>query len=461
MILLQQDSRSFSKVDIENIKSILKGIVNQKDYITWLKDLSFELTDTSCKVLSSNKFCNDFIKNKFSSEIQKAINSLYPFVNNINYSVSISNYENDNNIPNITSVKLSDNEVSIINTNNINHRGLNKSYTFKNFITDNTNELSIVAAKQISNLSSITNFKQIYIYGNNGTGKTHLLHSIGNQIVSQKPDAKVIYMSAEKFMYEFIKHSRAKTLMEFKDDLRSAYCLIIDDINFLSGKEGSEIELSHTIRELSDAGKRVILAGNKSPFMIDGLSKQLKSEISSSLVLEVSDFTEDLRKKVIQTKLFESNINISNEVIEFLSSKDLNGKEIDGAIKRIFMYASLSNDEMTISYINNLLKDIFYSKSENKQITISNIKKNVCDFYEITVQQIDSYLKEHSVALPRQIAMYLSKHLTDKSLMEIGNMFGGKDHATVLYAVKKIEKKMNDSIEFSKQIEAIERLCKA
>lgn len=302
-------------------------------------------------------------------------------------------------------------------------------------------------------------FNQIYIYGKSGVGKTHLLHAIGNQIILSKPDAKVIYMTAERFMNSFIDASRKNMIIQFKDDLRSAYALIIDDIHFLSGKEGTENELFHTINELKQMNKKIVLSGATSPFLIDGLNINLVNEIASNLTIEIPESDSQLRNKMIKNKLNDLDIALNDDVIEFLSLKQLNGKQLDGAIKKIFIHSSLINPNLTISEINNLLRDYFYTMEKYVSCSISNIKKCVCDFFGIQISKLDSYCKTKNIALSRQIAMYLSKKLTNKTFAEIGKMFGGKDHATVLYAVKKIENLMNDDINFSQQIEMLENKC--
>ncbi len=464
MALFNQVLTSYASVDVDIIKNCIASKLNLSDFNTWISGLIFSTAENSdcLTIYAKSNFCKDYVIKNFKELIVSATQENYPFISEISFTVGLPSQSpaqivNDNSIAlfAVNDETATENPLRFVNENEINHRGLISSYSFINFATEKCNELAAVACRQISDVN-VSTFRQIYVHGASGSGKTHLLQAIGNQIIAFKPDAKVLYMTAEKFMYSFIKHSKEKTLIEFKDDLRSAYCLIIDDIDFLASKEGTESELFHTICELRQMDKRIVLAGSASPFLIEGLSKNLATEIASNLVVEISPSTSDLRKKIIKSKTYSAGVSLSDEVIEFLSLKQLNGKQIDGAIKRVFMYSSLSNAEMTVARINNLLGDLFYNPEITRAYNISDIKKCVCDFYSVSVQKIDSYAKEKSISLPRQIAMYLSKQLTGKTFADIGKMFGGKDHATVLYAVKKIENMMNGNIEFSKQIETIE-----
>lgn len=457
-------------IDMEVLKNALYNKFSSSSDLIWIKQLSFSVDENkSCSnlfIYAPNTFCKDYVLNNYKDLIVSIVQDMYQFITNVEFFVGLPsskitsfNAVNSNNSNKDFALEENSQSNNHINSNNINNKGLINTYSFNNFSVNNLNELVTVACKQISN-TDIATFNQIYIYGKSGTGKTHLLHAIGNQIVASKPDAKVLYITAEKFMYSFIKHSKEKTLIEFKDELRSLYCLIIDDIHFLSGKTATENELFHTISELKSMNSKVILSGNASPFLINGLSNSLANEIASNLTIEIPQADIELRRKIIKTKLNLNDIKLTDDVIEFLSLKQLNAKQIDGAIKRIFMYLSLTNIDLNISKINNLLNDLFYNVDAQTTSNISDIKKCVCDFFDISVSKIDSYVKEKGISFPRQIAMFLSKKLTNKTFSEIGKMFGGKDHATVLYAVKKIENLMNSSIDLSKQIETLENMCR-
>ena len=458
-------TRSIIPVDIESLESIVRDQVNSTDLI-WINQLSFSSVTvngmTSICVYAPNTFCRDYVLSHNKDIINCVITEKYPFVKDIEYLVGVPNI-----VPTVNSNVCSDdvlsydsdNSIKYVNENNVNSRGLIDTYRFENFATDKLNELATVACRQISDVN-IDTFNQIYIYGKSGTGKTHLLHAIGNRIVSLKPDAKVLYMTAEKFMYLFIKHSKDKNLIDFKDDLRSAYCLIVDDIHFLSGREATENEFFHTINELKQMNKKIVLSGNDSPFLINGLSKTLSTEIASNLTIEIPSFDSALRKKIIEVKLKSYDMKLPDNVIEFLSLKQLNAKQIDGAIKRIFMYSSLTDIDLTISKVTSLLSDLFYTLDVGISYTVNDIKKCVCDFFGISIVKMDSSVKEKNIALPRQIAMYLSKKFTNKTFGEIGRLFGGKEHATVIYAVKKVENLMNGDINFSQQIETIQNMFK-
>ena len=457
-------TQSFIPIDTTVLKNIIHSKINTSDFI-WINQLSFSATNsngvTNVYVYAPNTFCRDYIITNCQKIIDSSIRGEYPFVTDIKYFVGMPQTENsvfaNSNFNDDNYSENTNNSIFGVNENNINNRGLINTYKFENFVTTNINELAAVACRQISNID-IETFNQIYIYGKSGVGKTHLLHAIGNRIISLKPDAKVLYMTAEKFMYSFIKHSKEKTLIEFKDDLRNAYCLIVDDVHFLSGRESTENEFFHTINELKQMNKKIVLSGNESPFLIDGLSKVLANEIASNLTIEIPVFNTELRKKIIEKKLNINGVNLSNDVIEFLALKQLNAKQLDGAIKRIFMYSSLTDIDLNVTKINTLLSDLFYTSETCTNCSIVDIKKYVCDFFGISITKLDSYIKEKNISTPRQIAMYLSKKFTNKTFNEIGKMFGGKNHATVLYAVKKIENLMNNDINFSRQIETIENL---
>ncbi len=314
---------------------------------------------------------------------------------------------------------------------------LDVRYTFENFVVGKPNELAHAAARRVSEASQVS-FNPLFLYGGVGLGKTHLMHAIAWHIRQSHPQRRVLYMSAEKFMYRFIKALRFKDTMAFKEQFRSVDVLMIDDVQFISGKDSTQEEFFHTFNALVDQNRQIIVSADKSPSDLEGMEERLKSRLGWGLVADIHPTNYELRLGILQAKSDQIQAKVPQKVLELLSSKiTSNVRELEGALTRIVAHAELIGRELTLEMTLDILRDLF--RANDKRLTIEDIQKRVADHFGIRLADMHSPKRVRTIALPRHVAMYLAKHMTQYSLPEIGRRFGGRDHTTVLHAVQKIE----------------------
>nr|WP_188762705.1 chromosomal replication initiator protein DnaA [Polymorphobacter glacialis] len=312
-------------------------------------------------------------------------------------------------------------------------------YSFDNFIVGKSNELAYNAAQAVAEPGPV-GFNPLFLHGTTGLGKTHLMHAIGNAFLAEKPDAKVAYMSAEKFMVEFLAALRAKDTIAFKQRLRSVDLLMIDDVQFIAGKESTQEEFFHTMNEIISAGKRLVITADRSPQNLEGIQERILSRMAWGLVADINAADYELRLNILHAKLagMSQNVVVPAEVIEFLARKiTANVRELEGALNRVVAYAALVNQPVTLEFTRETLADLL--RAHEKKLTIDEIQRKVAEYYHLKMTDLLSARRAREVARPRQVAMYLAKRLTPRSLPEIGRRFGGRDHTTVMHAVKRIE----------------------
>ncbi len=312
-------------------------------------------------------------------------------------------------------------------------------YTFDSFIVGKSNELAYNAAQAVAEPGPI-GFNPLFLHGTTGLGKTHLMHAIGNAFLQGQPDARVAYMSAEKFMVEFLAALRAKDTIAFKQRLRSVDLLMIDDVQFIAGKESTQEEFFHTMNEIISAGKRLVITADRSPQNLEGIQERILSRMAWGLVADINPADYELRLNILHAKLagMTQNIVVPDEVVEFLARKiTANVRELEGALNRVVAYAALVNVPVTLEFTRETLADLL--RCHEKKLTIDEIQRKVADYYHLKLSDLLSARRAREVARPRQVAMYLAKKLTPRSLPEIGRRVGGRDHTTVMHAVKRID----------------------
>ncbi|TZG29642.1 chromosomal replication initiator protein DnaA [Sphingomonas montanisoli] len=312
-------------------------------------------------------------------------------------------------------------------------------YSFDTFVVGKANEVAYNAAKTLAEGGPLA-FNPLFLHGGTGLGKTHLMHAIGQEYLARHPNAHVLYMSAEKFMFEFVSAMRAKDTFSFKQRLRSADVLMIDDVQFIAGKESTQEEFFHTMNELISAGRRLVISADRSPQNLDGIESRILSRLSWGLVADVNPADFELRLNILSRKLEAMpNATVPHEVVMFLAKRiSANVRELEGALNRVVAYANLSGKTVDIDFTQEVLADIL--RANQRRVTIDEIQRRVCDHYRIRQAEMSSARRAREVARPRQVAMYLAKQLTPRSLPEIGRRFGGRDHTTVIHAVRQIEK---------------------
>lgn len=333
---------------------------------------------------------------------------------------------------------------------------LDSRFTFENFVVGKPNELAHAAARRVADAATVT-FNPLFLYGGVGLGKTHLMHAIAWHIRRKHPERRVLYLSAEKFMYQFIRALRYKDTMSFKELFRSVDVLMIDDVQFISGKDSTQEEFFHTFNALVDQNRQVIISADKSPSDLDGMEERLRSRLGWGLVADIHPTSYELRLGILQSKAEGQRVEIPLKVLEFLAHKiSANVRELEGALNRIVAHAELVGRPVSLESTQELLHDLL--RASDRRVTIDEIQKKVAEHYNIKTADMHSARRARSVARPRQVAMYLAKQLTPRSLPEIGRKFGGRDHTTVMHAVKKIEELSAEDRSFAEDVELLRRM---
>ncbi len=332
---------------------------------------------------------------------------------------------------------------------------LDERFTFDTFVVGKPNALAHAAARRVVESAAIP-FNPLFIYGGVGLGKTHLMHAIAHAIEEQTPEKTVMYLSAEKFMYQFVKALRNDSTMTFKEQFRSVDVLMIDDIQFIAGKESTQEEFFHTFNALVDQNKQIIISADKAPGDLNGLDERLRSRLAWGLVADIHPTTYDLRLGILQTKRELLGAEVPDSVLEFLALKvTSNIRELEGALNRIVAHADVSRQEITLENTQEVLQDLL--RAHDRRITIDEIQRKVAEHYNLRMADMHSARRARNVARPRQVAMYLAKQLTARSLPEIGRKFGGRDHTTVMHAVRKVEELMEDDAQIAQDVDVIRR----
>jgi chromosomal replication initiator protein len=333
---------------------------------------------------------------------------------------------------------------------------LDPRLTFDNFVVGKSNELAHAAALRVAE-SDVVPFNPLFLYGGVGLGKTHLMHAIAHHIKKKQPQKRVIYLSAEKFMYQFIRALRNKNTMAFKELFRSVDVLMVDDVQFIIGKESTQEEFFHTFNALFDQNKQVVLSADKSPSDLQGLEERMRTRFGWGLVADIHPTTYELRLGILQAKAEQAPIEIPSKVLEFLAHRiSSNVRELEGALTRIVAHATLVGRPVSVESAQELLKDLL--RANDRSVTIEEIQRRVAEHYNIKLADMSSPRRARQVSRPRQIAMYLAKQLTTKSLPDIGRSFGGRDHTTVMHAVKKVEELASGDISFAEDIDLLKRM---
>ncbi len=336
---------------------------------------------------------------------------------------------------------------------------LDPRYTFEHFVVGKPNELAHAAARRVAESGRVVpGCNPLFLYGGVGLGKTHLMHAIAHHIRVHSPGRRVVYLSAEKFMYQFIRALRFKEAMQFKEFFRSVDVLMIDDVQFICGKESTQEEFFHTFNALVDQNKQLVISCDRSPSDLEGMEERVRSRLGWGLVADIHATSYELRLGILQSKLEQmQGASVPPKVLEFLAHRiTSNVRELEGALNRVVAHASLIGGQVSLDSTQDVLKDLL--RANDRRLSIEDIQKAVATHYNIKVSDMHSARRSRMVARPRQVAMFLSKRLTSKSLPEIGRRFGGKDHTTVIHAVKRIEELISIDQEFAADVELLGRL---
>jgi len=333
---------------------------------------------------------------------------------------------------------------------------LDPRFTFDHFVVGKPNEFAYAAARRVAEAKRVP-FNPLFLYGGVGLGKTHLMHAVAWHIRQRDPRRTVIYLSAEKFMYRFIRALREQNTVDFKEQFRSVNVLMIDDVQFISGKESTQEEFFHTFNTLVDQGRQIVLSADKSPSDLEGMQERLKSRLNCGLVADIHATTYELRLGILQSKADQLGIDVPQKVTEFLAHRiTSNVRELEGALNRVVAHAQLIGRAITLETSHEVLHDLL--RANDRRITIDDIQKQVASHFNIRIADMYSARRARSIARPRQVAMYLAKQLTSRSLPEIGRKFGGRDHTTVMHAVRKVEELRDADSGFAEDLELLKRM---
>jgi chromosomal replication initiator protein len=444
-------------------KDVSRDLINHYGdalYKNWFSKISFYEATKNNKLLLSvpSNFIRDWIKTNYLETIMKLFAHYDPeikLIDLITKSAELPAQLSKELAPveTIANVIASDIEDSTA--------FLDQRFTFENFVIGPPNELAYAAALSVAeSKTSVSKSNPLFLYGGVGLGKTHLMHAIAWHSRKINPKRKILYMSAEKFMYRFIKALRSKDVMAFKEEFRSVDVLMIDDIQFICGKDSTQEEFFHTFNAIIDNNKQMVISCDRSPSDLDNIEDRIKSRLGWGLVADVHSTTYELRVGILQSKLEQMNINIAQNVIDFLAAKiTSNVRELEGALNKVIAHSTLIGREVTLESTQDILRDLL--RSNERIITIEDIQKKVASRYNIKVSDMSSSRRLRSIARPRQVAMYLSKILTPKSLADIGTKFGKKDHTTVIHGVKKVEQLILEDADFREEVNLLTRMLQS
>lgn len=425
---------------------------------SWIDPLEFKEDGDGACVSAPSKFLLDWVNNNYSNRIEELIKEEAGEPINVRFVCDLSQTKDQAAIPHEPSTVCEPQTESVHahSASSASDIELNKNYTFENFVVGRTNEFAFAAAKRVAE-SEVVTFNPLFIHGGVGLGKTHLLHAIAWQIKKDFPERKVLYVSAEKFMYEFIKSVRYKTTVDFKEQFRSVDVLMIDDIQFICGKESTQEEFFHTFNAIVDKKRQVIISADSSPNDLDGMEERMRSRLGWGLVADIHPTNYELRLSILQEKVKMAKVAVPTKVLEFIAHKiTSNVRELEGALNIVLANSMLMKKEITLETTQEFLGDIV--RASNKRVTVDEIQRKVAEHFSIKLADMFSSKRAKQISHPRQIAMYLSKHLTTSSLPDIGRKFGGRDHSTVIHAINKITKEMETDYELSEDVKLLTRM---
>ncbi len=437
----------------EDIQASFKKTFGSEVYNSWLQKISLVKEYNDYLILGvPTRFFRDWIVSRYLDKILEQVKGFKLSLSRIEFKI-VEEAKHNQELININEI----NKVTEIKDSILNYNRLNPNLNFDNFIQGKSNDIALSYSKKVC--EHISRYNPLYICGGVGLGKTHLLNAIG---LSLQDDNNVMFISAERFMYHFIKSIKKNDMVNFKDFFRKSSVFIIDDIQFISGKESLQEEFFHTFNSLMDKGSQIIISSDRSPMKLDKIQDRIKSRLAGGLVVDIETPDIDLKVKIIKKKIeeienqFKENINLNDEVINFIAGETkTNIRELIGVLNRVIAFSRVHNKDLNISDCKNILRDVF---NQIRVITVDKIQNVVSNYFNIPLSDMLSQRRSRPLARPRQIAMYLAKKMTSRSLPEIGRRFANRDHTTVIHAVKTISRLTDQDDEMKKNINQIKSL---
>ncbi len=441
-------------INWSEVQSAFEKNFGKEVYSSWLSNITLLKEYNDYLILGvPTRFFRDWIVSRYLDKILEQIKTFKLSLNRVEFKILESN-----KIIEDGKIKINNlNDISEIKDSILNYNRLNPNLNFENFIQGSSNEIALSSSKKICEQTS--RYNPLYIYGGVGLGKTHLLNAIGLEL---QKNNNVMFISAERFMYHFIKSIKKNDMVNFKDFFRKSSVFIIDDIQFISGKDGLQEEFFHTFNSLIEKSSQIIVSADRPPNKLERVQERIKSRLSGGLIVDIDNPDLELKIKIIRSRIegnqrqFKEICNINNDIINFLANEcKTNIRELIGILNRIIAFSKIHKKPLNVSDCKNILKDVF---NQTRVVTIDRIQNTVSSFFNISLNEMLSQRRSRPLARPRQIAMYLSKKMTIRSLPEIGRRFANRDHTTVIHAVKTITKLSEENTEMKKDINQITEL---
>lgn len=438
---------------------MLRGSVGTGNYSNWIEPLEFSAIDNGVATFFvPTNFIGKYVQQNFGDQILYQLNRNGSEVQRLKFAVP----------PRVKTQRRVQSQTAPVDpvetVDEVPGAPLDARFTFENFVVGKPNELAHAAARRVAEGATVT-FNPLFLYGGVGLGKTHLMHAIAHELRRRQPETNVLYLSAEQFMYRFITALRERKMMDFKQLFRSVDILMVDDVQFIAGKDSTQEEFFHTFNALVDGQKQIIISADRAPGEIKDLEDRIKSRLQCGLVVDLHPTDYELRLGILQTKaeLYKAQyhgLQISDGVLEFLAHRiSTNVRVLEGALTRLFAFASLVGREISLELTQDCLADVL--KASDRKVTVEEIQRKVSEHYNIRLSDMIGPKRLRTYARPRQIAMYLAKQLTSRSLPEIGRRFGGRDHTTVMHGVKRIEELAHKDSQIADDLELLRRALEA
>ena len=441
------------------LKISLKKSIGENNFNNWISPVEFSHVEEGVAIFTvPTNFLGNYVYQNFGEIIVAQVSSKNSKINRIRFEV-----DNDSNNL-VNSQPPAPTQINFVKDNELAGAHLDKRFTFDAFVVGKPNELAHAAARRVAEGGDVS-FNPLFLYGGVGLGKTHLMHAIAWELSNRRPDINVLYLSAEQFMYRFVQALRERKMMDFKQLFRSVDILMVDDVQFIAGKGSTQEEFFHTFNALVDQNKQIIISGDRAPGEIKDLEDRIKSRLQSGLVVDLHPTDYELRLGILQSKVERQKqqypeLSIDNNVLEFLALRiSTNVRVLEGALTRLFAFASLIGRHITLEVAQDCLADVL--RASERKITVEEIQRKVSEHYNIRLSDMIGPKRLRTYARPRQIAMFLSKQLTSRSLPEIGRRFGGRDHTTVMHGVRRIEELKAQDGQIAEDLEMLRRALEA
>lgn len=441
------------------LRQRLLKTVGQNNYTTWIEPLKFRDLDGGIATFDvPTTFMGNYVSQNFSDLILHELKAEDDSIRRLSFAVAANSQARptrQKKPPSVATPAATVPAHSALAT-----APLDRRFTFDSFVVGKPNELAHAAARRVAEGGPVT-FNPLFLYGGVGLGKTHLMHAIAWELQTRRPDLNVLYLSAEQFMYRFVQALRDRKMMDFKEIFRSVDVLMVDDVQFIAGKDSTQEEFFHTFNALVDQNKQIIISADRAPGEIKDLEERVKSRLQCGLVVDLHPTDYELRLGILQSKVEQQRLNypgleIEDGVLEFLAHRiSTNVRVLEGALTRLFAFASLVGREINMELTQDCLSDVL--RASERKITVEEIQRKVSDHYNIRLSDMIGPKRLRSYARPRQVAMYLCKKMTSRSLPEIGRRFGGRDHTTVMHGVKRIEELKTQDGQIAEDLELLRR----